>query len=189
MNHNLLLLTHHQQSLVDNKPMLSLDLKREIFETTALMHPSAIQTLIRVARRVLFLIEPFLYRVVRVDGDARMAQAFLSATKAKPARVAGGGGRGWPPPAEVLRLCTGSVNLSIAGYWSSPAILPVLANMRVQRLNVFLLEPSGSPSTVDLTHPLFASLTHLDIQDDIEEGSHSMCALASRYYRLLPTCA
>jgi hypothetical protein len=38
---------------VDPEPSFPPDLKREVFETTALMYPGEIPTLLRVARRVL----------------------------------------------------------------------------------------------------------------------------------------
>ncbi|KAJ7618285.1 hypothetical protein DFH06DRAFT_1012088 [Mycena polygramma] len=68
-----------------DRPVFPLDLKREIFETMALLHPSQIPTLLRVARRVLCWIEPLLYRTLRItESNPGMARAHLKAMKSKP---------------------------------------------------------------------------------------------------------
>ncbi|KAJ7465986.1 hypothetical protein FB451DRAFT_1402392 [Mycena latifolia] len=155
-----------------------LELEREIFETTALMHPGQIPTLLRVARRVLLWIEPLLYRVISArDAPPYSAQALalLRATKSKPPKFFQDAVRhllvGFHKPwsreeaVEVLTLCTGVVNLAFFGQLASPAILPILATMRLLRLSASLVQLLGGSAAIDPTHALFSSLTHLHVFD------------------------
>ncbi|KAJ7633653.1 hypothetical protein DFH06DRAFT_1139986 [Mycena polygramma] len=71
------------------EPVFPPELEREILETTALMYPEVIPTLISVARRVFTWIEPLQYRVIilsdRTDTvDAVRALRLLDLMKSKP---------------------------------------------------------------------------------------------------------
>ncbi|KAJ7465987.1 hypothetical protein FB451DRAFT_1138102 [Mycena latifolia] len=158
------------------EPAFPVELEREIFETAARLHPSVIPTLLRVARRTLVWIEPLLYRVVCVGRTVPdQGHNILNATKWKPASFFHDTVRHLlldpatsltvEEATEVLKLCTGVVNFAVVGSLSSPALLPVLGNMRVQRLSVSLNSLFGAISSVDPRHPLFAYITHLDILD------------------------
>lgn len=63
----------------------------------------------------------------------------------------------------LIRLCKGVVNfgcITLLSFADSP-LLPILAEIRVERLAISL--PFLFGGRVDLTHPLFHSITHLDI--------------------------
>ncbi|KAJ7479439.1 hypothetical protein B0H11DRAFT_2027435 [Mycena galericulata] len=95
-----------------------------------------------------------------------------------------------------LKSCAGITNLFIIGNIPGPHLLPVLGNMRIQRLSVDLgqlfcdeqdLEGQifGQHRAVNMKHPLFAAISHLDILDDFEideaepEAMHWLRHLAS----------
>ncbi|KAJ7691867.1 hypothetical protein B0H14DRAFT_3906143, partial [Mycena olivaceomarginata] len=69
---------------MESGPAFPPELERELFETAALVHPATIPALLRVAKRVLLWIEPYLYRVIRMHRDNRaMVTAVLEAMKSK----------------------------------------------------------------------------------------------------------
>ncbi|KAJ7132698.1 hypothetical protein C8R46DRAFT_655608 [Mycena filopes] len=175
---------------MEDQPLFPLDLEREIFETTAVLHPGGIPTLLRVARRVLLWIEPLLYRAVRAENNdsvfsentagnnfeepilslvnkpaefCRLAVRHLAVLE-RPFRL---------PPEELLQLlrrCGGVTHLALRGaFYLDPGILAVLAEMPLQRLIVCVGELG-----CDLTHPLFASLTHLVMFDWVEESLRAL---------------
>jgi hypothetical protein len=69
---------------------------------------------------------------------------------------------------QILEVCCGAINLALTATHTMPTILPILSAMCLQRLSVFLHRLFGR--TPDLLHPLFASLTHLDLLDNNDEG-------------------
>ncbi|KAJ7739340.1 hypothetical protein B0H16DRAFT_1568637 [Mycena metata] len=69
---------------------------------------------------------------------------------------------------QVLAVCTGTVNLAVLGDFTSPTLLPVLDQMRVQRLSILLRRLFGG-GPVDLAHQGFRHITHLDLYDIIDE--------------------
>ncbi|KAJ7447466.1 hypothetical protein FB451DRAFT_1411881 [Mycena latifolia] len=165
----------------------TIELEREIFETTALLYPSTIPTLLRVARRILVWVEPMLYRVVRVNATppySAMAQAVLRARKTKPRSFFNKAVRylvldfpaAWTldEAREVLKLCTDLIGFAPIAYFANPTMLPILAEMHVQRLSVCLRDLFGGYSfdgdkDIDFTHPVFTSITHLDVFDSVGE--------------------
>ncbi|KAJ7112712.1 hypothetical protein C8R44DRAFT_249952 [Mycena epipterygia] len=160
-------------------PAFPPELEREIFETTAFLYPGTIPTLLRVARRVLVWLESLIYRVVRVNTSSDMARALLSATTTKTPSFLHDAVRHvslesttlWLPEEiiAVLKLCTGIVNLSISvDYMNASDILAQLAQMQLQRLACSL--PSlFAENAIDMRHPVFSSITHLDIFGEIDE--------------------
>ncbi|KAJ6539831.1 hypothetical protein DFH09DRAFT_69243 [Mycena vulgaris] len=173
---------------MDNEPAFPVEMEREIFETTALMHPSTTPALLRVARRTLLWIEPLLYRVSRVGWGpphSDMARTILRGLDSKPASFFSDAVQyllvqanvDWSQAevARVLKACPGVENFAIMGSLATPALLPILANMRLRRLSASLESLFGSSSAVDTarTRPLFTSITHLHLFDGtIEVFSH-----------------
>ncbi|KAJ7132710.1 hypothetical protein C8R46DRAFT_655822 [Mycena filopes] len=150
---------------MDDHPLFPLDLEREIFETTAELHPEARTTLLRVARRVLVWIEPLLYQVVRVEHWVPEGEGVVPALLKKPAQFCRLAVRHLllDAPGEksltVLKLCSSVTDLAFGiSYHPDPSILPILAEMRLQRLTIEIKALGG-----DLTHAAFSSLTHLAI--------------------------
>ncbi|KAJ7132622.1 hypothetical protein C8R46DRAFT_1235581 [Mycena filopes] len=150
---------------MDDHPLFPLDLEREIFETTAKMHPETRTTLLRVARRVLVWIEPLLYRVVRVEQRRHRYDACLPVLLNKPAEFCRLAVRHLVLNApgdqshKLLKLCSSVTDLALGpSFRLGPTVLPTLTEMRLQRLTVDIQALGG-----DMTHPLFSSLTHLAI--------------------------
>ncbi|KAJ7131238.1 hypothetical protein C8R44DRAFT_978192, partial [Mycena epipterygia] len=169
-------------------PAFPPELEREVFKITALLHPGAIPILLRVARRVLVWIEPLLYRVVHINGRlpySNMAHALLRATTTKAPdffqtvrHLFVEVGTPWSPEETIiiLKLCTGIVNLSITICYPDPTgILAQLAQMQLQRLAGSLQPLFNGGKTIDMCHPLFSSITHLDIFDTIGDGDIDIC--------------
>ncbi|KAJ7077646.1 hypothetical protein B0H15DRAFT_954937 [Mycena belliarum] len=174
-------------------PALPPELEREVFETTALMYPGAIPTLLRVARRVFIWVEPLLYRVVRVSDQVvhsdSMAAALLSAARSAPP---GGSLRGvrhllcaesesWTleDAKDVLKHCAELTDLSLitSSIPLDATILPVLEGLRIHRLAAHLAEMFSGTHSIDLSHPAFSSITHLDIGDEVDDRLCSQIAL------------
>ncbi|KAF8208734.1 hypothetical protein K438DRAFT_1961303 [Mycena galopus ATCC 62051] len=150
------------------------ELEREIFETAAFLDPGVIPTLLLVARRVLIWIEPLLYTVVCTSSHP----SILNATKSKSSDFfhnavrhlfLDGISTSWTAEeaTDLLRLCTGVVNLGAIGKFSNPSLLPILARMKVQRMAGSLDVLFGDYQSIDLTHQAFSYITHIDIFDEI----------------------
>ncbi|KAJ7446346.1 hypothetical protein FB451DRAFT_1375938 [Mycena latifolia] len=174
---------------MDAQLTFPLELEREIFETTALVHPGTIPGLLRVARRIYIWIEPFLYRNVRVGKDppySAMGSAILRATKSKPASFFHNAVRllildisaTWTLEDVwgVLRLCTRLEAFSTWGHFTDPTLLRILEELPLRRLSTDLDRLFGGYESIDLTHPLFVSLTHLEIVDAIYEDDTRIIA-------------
>ncbi|KAJ7865407.1 hypothetical protein B0H13DRAFT_2067808 [Mycena leptocephala] len=153
-----------------------LELERLMFEYAA-ENISAIPTLLLVAHRVRVWLEPLLYTVLRLDSSALLA-AVLESLDAKPASFLASNVRHvlvyassyvlrFEAVEKLLELCSGIRSLSLIGDITGSNLLPALGNMNIQRLSVDS-ESRDEDSPVDLEHPLFAAVTHLDIFDDID---------------------
>ncbi|KAJ7643137.1 hypothetical protein DFH06DRAFT_602914 [Mycena polygramma] len=150
-------------------PPLPTELEREIFETTALMHPLMIPVLLRVARRVFIWIEPLLYRAVVLKEATDPTRVFFNSTK--PAEFFHSTVRHLAvrpsvhstaaEARQLLHLCKGTVDLIWCITLPYHPLLPILAQMRVQRLGADLRNLFGGP--IDPKHFFFASLTHLHL--------------------------
>ncbi|KAJ6454757.1 hypothetical protein C8R47DRAFT_1166743 [Mycena vitilis] len=158
---------------MDGGPRFPPDLEREVFETMALMYPQKIPTLLRVARRVLVWIEPLLYRAVRISGhDEATERPLLNAMASRsPAFfhavrhvILLGLSDNFPEKdaLRLLKLCTGLTSFGCNYAWTDRSILPILGEKRIRRLSITLSELFGA-AEADLGHPLFHSVTHLDL--------------------------
>ncbi|KAJ7694377.1 hypothetical protein B0H17DRAFT_1057510 [Mycena rosella] len=164
------------------EPRLPPELEREIFRTTAFLHPGRIPTLLLVAQRVKIWVEPFLYQIVvftpgaLFDGVLSSIKPFTSmqfrpATRTKPrsffrdhVRHLCIGLQDLPAEdvEEVLSSCSDVTNLLLF-VDLDPRLFDLVARMPLQRLCTDLrgLFAEG----IDLTHPLFTNITHFDIID------------------------
>ncbi|KAJ7768792.1 hypothetical protein B0H16DRAFT_1411408 [Mycena metata] len=152
------------------------ELEREIFEETALMHKAAIPNLILVARRVL----PLLYRVVCVGRPPlKLAPAIL--TSAKPPVFFYNAVRhlallepnttskSKKDDPRLLELCRGVVSFGAYNKNVSGAALARVEHMDLRRLSL-CVSLLFDRRAVDFTHPIFRSLTHLDMFDSVQDG-------------------
>ncbi|KAJ7446327.1 hypothetical protein FB451DRAFT_1375923 [Mycena latifolia] len=171
---------------MDLQPALPVELEREIFEIAALKHRGTIPVLLRVARRTLIWIEPYLYRVVRINTEypySDMARAIWRIKESKPPSFFRDTVRHlaldlpivWSVEdvMEVLQLCTRLDSFAPLGRFAVPAVLEILADSGVQRLYVPLMDllvasKLDGANRMSLTHPFFSSITHLDILGGVE---------------------
>ncbi|KAJ6454380.1 hypothetical protein C8R45DRAFT_1037950 [Mycena sanguinolenta] len=175
-------------------PIFPPELEREIFMMASLMHPNSIPRFLQVAHRVFVWTEPFMYRVLRVNKDRLSldrARAVLRAftLESKPAAFFHGAVRhlvledktAWSSRAtmELVELCSGVIDFAALGDSAHPILLPKLAEMHLKRLAGNLTRLFGG--AIDMGHPQFAFITHLDVFDRIAEGSR-ICS----HIRVLP---
>jgi hypothetical protein len=62
---------------------------------------------------------------------------------------------------QLLTLCKNAINFSSSYFFTHPALLSILAKIRVEQLSLTLHELFGT-KPIYLTHALFQYLTHLD---------------------------
>ncbi|KAJ7443136.1 hypothetical protein FB451DRAFT_1437787 [Mycena latifolia] len=106
-----------------------------------------------------------------------MGHAILRATKSKPVSffhnavrhlfLDTSASRTFDEVVEVLKLCTGLVEFASYGDFLDPMLLSMLAELPLRRLSTDLYRLFDGYESIDLTHPVFASLTHLEILDPI----------------------
>ncbi|KAJ7471603.1 hypothetical protein B0H11DRAFT_2039198 [Mycena galericulata] len=153
-------------------PKLPPELEREIFETSAFFHPECMPALLQVARRVKIWIEPQLYRVISTSalsmGGKRMFRhrdhgVLRKLIRSQPIHwrehvrhIHFVGYRNREAVQDILSVCNNTVNLAFGGSYSS--LLPFLEKLPLQRLS-----GSFSVDKTDFSGPLFAQITHLDI--------------------------
>ncbi|KAJ6482603.1 hypothetical protein C8R45DRAFT_1075735 [Mycena sanguinolenta] len=171
-------------------PFLPPELEREIFETAACFNPATIYSLSLVCRRVCEWLDGMKYTTVTslaIGGSPVpiLLQAIQSGSKPPSffhhhvRNLYLAGGRDWGPNNDVLRqvlsACSGLRNLVLLllDIHALDPLLPALAAIKPRRL-VLVREPLLDPYT-----PLFASLTHLYILNDLMRGTgHLLSFLA-----------
>ncbi|KAJ6551283.1 hypothetical protein B0H19DRAFT_1263953 [Mycena capillaripes] len=166
--------------------VLPLDLEREVFETAALLYPATIPVLLLVARRVLTWIEPLLYRVLNINNPST-ADWIVRAMRTKAAsffrdnvhhlcitcRSSWSAAQAY----KFLRLCR-PVSLFVLGSFANPDLLPILAGIPQVRMGGgFLGNLFGSYSAIDLSHPFFRTITHLDVFEMVtDKNGEQICS-------------
>ncbi|KAJ7059445.1 hypothetical protein C8F01DRAFT_1370380 [Mycena amicta] len=178
-------------------PHFPRELEQEILETAAALHPRTVPTLLLVARRVHFWLEPLLYRYVHLQQDGSPPQeAFLRAAYSKPPDFLARGVRRVamafikPLDPQLLSqvchsmpLCTGLRGLAISthGPTIDEEIRPLIESLTLHRLSVSLNRLMPSLTSRD-THA-FRVLTHLEVFDDL---SADTCQWISPFLVALP---
>ncbi|KAJ7052100.1 hypothetical protein C8F01DRAFT_1376441 [Mycena amicta] len=167
----------------DDEPRLPRELEREIFYTSALLHPSTIPTLLRVARRVLIWVEPLLYRtlqfsnhpydVSRLNAASTKPPEFLARTVRCVVLYAGPTyARDYEAADGTLSMCTGVTGLALAGGISVQHLVRVLSTMPIQRFAGYLSQimdvTKESPPEAIAAQPLLRCLTRLNLFDSVD---------------------
>ncbi|KAF8181945.1 hypothetical protein K438DRAFT_1975886 [Mycena galopus ATCC 62051] len=159
-----------------NAPAFPPEIEREVFEIAALMHPGTIPALLRVARRVRIWIEPLLYRVIYIKAESEpMTLALIEAMNSKPPEFFRNAVRhlilATAPDdnfqidgTRLLRLCQDIITFIASDSFLDAALLPILAEMRIQRLSL-RLGVLFRPEPINFAHALFQHVTHLDFLD------------------------
>jgi hypothetical protein len=117
-------------------------------------------------------LEPFLFRVLFLEEPL---PKLTSAIDAKPIEFLRGavrhvylnaGRSEWPT--KLLRTCTGTIDLLIVDNTFDLDLVPILAQMRLQRLTLYI---PGVGQPIPFTHALFRSVTHLGLYTGHQRGS------------------
>ncbi|KAJ7121819.1 hypothetical protein C8R43DRAFT_1112098 [Mycena crocata] len=159
------------------EPVLPVELEREIFEIAARSRPGSIPTLVLVASRVKFWVEPFLYRTIILDEYTQLVEGYPALSCRSFPRVAQG------KPSSLFRdsvrhlllsvvvegidvhcfltTCSQIENLFLMGHHRLPIYLPAIAALPLKRLHCNLDDLFPSYSQISFTHQLFSHLTHL----------------------------
>ncbi|KAJ7255956.1 hypothetical protein C8J57DRAFT_1517678 [Mycena rebaudengoi] len=151
-------------------PAFPPELEREVFEIAAIETPQSMPQLVRVVRLVCVWIEPLLYRTLILTWE-RDPDALRTAIEIHPAKFAKylQNLLEWEEPIDkdffmhILSLCSGIRNLVMFSPHSK--MVPSLEAMQLRRLSVILLDLVDGPSVDPPPHPLFRTLTHLDLWD------------------------
>ncbi|KAJ7488960.1 hypothetical protein FB451DRAFT_1080409, partial [Mycena latifolia] len=163
-------------------PLFPTELERKVFEMTAELYPETIYDpcLLLVAKRVYEWIEPIKYRTVTSVEYApacpfRLLRNAIRSNFLKRADFFHTHVRhlfldqdmhidaqGLP---LILSACSGIQSLALVNC-AGPTILPCLAVMRPRRLSVDLTDLFGRIDLIDLSHPTFDFVTHLESFDD-----------------------
>ncbi|KAJ7488998.1 hypothetical protein FB451DRAFT_1223457 [Mycena latifolia] len=162
-----------------SSPLFPSDLEREIFETAAELYPETIYnpSLLLVAKRVYEWIERIKFRAVTSDAFSpacplrllqkairlnnkpakffhdRVRHLFISASREDELQT-------------ILSACTGLRSLVLGG-WAGPSILPSLAGVQLRRLSISLDKLYDGIDDIDLSHPAFTFVTHLESFDAV----------------------
>ncbi|KAJ7053570.1 hypothetical protein C8F01DRAFT_1260550 [Mycena amicta] len=172
----------------DDEPRLPRELEREIFYTAALLHPYAIPTLLRVARRVLIWVEPLLYRTLEF-GNRPYHVSQLNAASTKPPEFLARavrclvlyGRHDYTAAHGILSFCTGVTGLAVVPGPFVQNLLPVLSTMPIQRFAGYLSQimdvTQESPPEAIAAHPQLRRLTHLDLFDPLSISPHAEPAI------------
>ncbi|KAJ7182322.1 hypothetical protein C8R43DRAFT_1115963 [Mycena crocata] len=171
------------------------ELEREVFEITALCYPGCLPTLILVAQRVRTWMEPFTYRIVSIHNPVKQKQIcrrsleeISTIVKSQPASfihkhvraVCFLDGTG-EAIADILSAYTGTTNLALFSHADvTPALLPVLTALPLQRLSVILhnlFKPKLTQRA--FVHPLFTGIRHVDVLDTRDGGWSAWAGLAA----------
>ncbi|KAF7311867.1 Zn(2)-C6 fungal-type domain-containing protein [Mycena indigotica] len=161
------------------EPCFPLELEREIFETAAIFYPEMIPSLLCVARRAHYWIEPLLYREIHLTDSGRGNAAWTSLLS-KSEEFAARSVRHLvldhsldvtsQETIQGLQKCTMVTHLAL--FPSLPPIhdlLPIFSAMPLHRLAGHLHDLFDLNSdTISLQLRPFQSLTHLDIFDDLD---------------------
>ncbi|KAJ7488926.1 hypothetical protein FB451DRAFT_1390123 [Mycena latifolia] len=163
-----------------SSPRLPLELEREIFETAAELYPETIYTpcLLLVAKRVHEWIERIKYRAVASEPTPAYPLRLLQnaiCSNSKPTGFFHDRVRHLfidddsVPEDDLLLIlssCSGIRSLMLTTC-PGPSVLPRLAAIHLRRLSISLFELFGSIHAIDLSHPAFTSVTHLELFEEL----------------------
>ncbi|KAJ7689287.1 hypothetical protein B0H17DRAFT_1135097 [Mycena rosella] len=163
-------------------PFFPSAIEREIFETAAELYPESIAPLVLVAHRAHecdHRIERVKYRTV-TSSDDTVGRSLCEVHTLRRAIRANVKPAGFfhervrnlfldchldeEGMREVLSACSGVHSLAL--FDVGPSALPSLGLMQPRRLYAWLTNLFGGIKLVDLSHPMFARLTHLDLLDE-----------------------
>ncbi|KAF7369654.1 hypothetical protein MVEN_00296400 [Mycena venus] len=169
---------------VVTEPRLPPELERSIFEIAALLRPTDIPALLRIAWRVKLWIEPLLYRAIFLSFtlDASEREGFpeipLDTLLKKISTEAGSlvpssvrhifleleEDQKISAVEAILAACPGVTNIFVLDDLT-PEYLPILSRLPCLLRLTIDVPPLFSPGVIDFGAPLFRNLTHLELVD------------------------
>ncbi|KAJ7782528.1 hypothetical protein DFH07DRAFT_325234 [Mycena maculata] len=164
-------------SPVRKGPRLELpyELEREIFEFAAYAYPKYAPQLALVTSYVQTWVEAVIYETIVLGATSRKQELFWRTFSSRPAAFFSKNirvlhlatGISYTQARKIITICT---NLYSLTCWSNPLTsteeFGALLSPSLRRLSVnasTIWSPTGSFIAPDLTHPVFARLTHLEI--------------------------
>ncbi|KAF7376663.1 hypothetical protein MSAN_00083100 [Mycena sanguinolenta] len=154
---------------------LPYELEREIFEVSARAHPKYAPQLALVSRYVQTWVEAVIYETIVLGGRSKKQDLFWDTFSSRPPAFFSKNvrnlhltsGISYTRARDIISVCP---NLSSLTCWANPLISRqefcalLSTNLRRLSIDASILWSSTSPTTVpDLTHPIFARLSHLEI--------------------------
>ncbi|KAJ7623845.1 hypothetical protein DFH06DRAFT_1230462 [Mycena polygramma] len=174
------------------EPRFPPELERKIFETAALADPQEILVFCRAARRVWIWTEPLLYSVLWVHAAnatslwaalaCKTAGFSTSAVHVRHLFLGEGSGLSQTEIRTLVAICPNLVDFAVYGL-VAPGLLAILGGMQLRRFTIDLQRLFRVSGFIDFKHPMFVSVTHLDILRDIADTQDLG---AFRYLAMLP---
>ncbi|KAJ7182937.1 hypothetical protein C8R43DRAFT_1116550 [Mycena crocata] len=164
----------------EDLPFLPPEIEREIFEMTADLHPRTIPVLLLVCHRVHEWIEIVKYNTVTSSGTTSFFRDRVRHFFYMPKFEVESADRFSDNElSEILAACSGIQSLVMMTP-VGPTVLSSSESIHPRRLAVYLNALLPADSRLDLTHPMFAFVTHLDLFDKSRD-------LRGRSLSLLPS--
>ncbi|KAJ7131396.1 hypothetical protein C8R44DRAFT_850132 [Mycena epipterygia] len=157
------------------------ELEREIFEMTAGLYPDTIPSLLLVSQRVKEWIERVKYATFTTTGSGSSHRLGLlqraMSSNSKPASFFHDRVRNLFVQQtdnnldaarlhDILSACSGLHSLVVIDP-IAPSLLPAFGALRPRRLCIDLKRLFTTMELIDFSHPMFTSLTHLDLFDEL----------------------
>ncbi|KAJ7678709.1 hypothetical protein B0H17DRAFT_1078132 [Mycena rosella] len=154
---------------------LPYELEREIFELTARAHPKYAPQLALVAGYVQTWVEAVIYETIVLGAPSEKQNLFWRTFSSRSPFFFSKNiralhlttGVSYSHARQIISICT---NLSSLTCWANPLTsrdeFCALLSPNLRRLSInasILWSPTGPTTAPDLTHPLFARLTHLEV--------------------------
>ncbi|KAF7303980.1 F-box domain-containing protein [Mycena indigotica] len=164
------------------EPSLPPELEREVFKIAAWTYPSTIPALLLVSKRVFAWTEALLFHTVAATDEAQilaLKTKSLEILRTSIRNLCLDDGPSQWSQSEILttlETCVQVRRIALGSMYCGPQILPYLSQMRLDHLAVCLHALFGGHDLPywDVDSALFATVTHLDISDDI-----NVCSAAS----------
>ncbi|KAF8143344.1 hypothetical protein K438DRAFT_1783845 [Mycena galopus ATCC 62051] len=155
-------------------PGLPYELERDIFELSARAHPNYAPQLTLVTRYVQIWVEAVIYETIVLGRTCEKQDLFWRTFSSRPPAFFSKAirnlhltsGISYNRARDIISVCP---NLSTLTCWANPLStkkeLCALLSPNLQRLSIdaSILWSTSSTNIPDLTHPVFARLTHLEI--------------------------
>ncbi|KAJ6554233.1 hypothetical protein B0H19DRAFT_1152933 [Mycena capillaripes] len=149
---------------------LPIELEREIFELGAFLYPECVPKLLLVTQRVKTWIQPMMYQRTSpfrlpLRTLAKLITVCPTCVRDYTRHVCFVGMPYVDIVVDLLSRCEAAVNIAFVDSppGSHAHLLPIVSALPLQRLSANLRQLFTPAKQIDLAHPLFSRITHLDI--------------------------